>query len=63
MIERFLLIRCDICQAPSDMEDAVVATETEIRRDLREQGWQFERNSRLHDKTDRCLACAKGGSR
>jgi len=61
VIERYIRIRCDICLNPSDCEDLAIVSETQLRRDLKERGWVFERESRLHDKTDRCPECAKGG--
>jgi hypothetical protein len=62
MIERYIQIRCDNCQVYSDTEDAACVTETQFRRDLKECGWKFEKNTRLHDKQDLCPACAKGGA-
>ena len=61
MIERYILIRCDVCTQPSDMEDAACVGEPQLRSDLKEKGWQFERATRLHDKRDRCPDCAIGG--
>lgn len=61
MIERYILIRCDVCDTASDMEDSLCVSETQLRRDLKERGWQFERATRLHDRKDRCPACAIGG--
>jgi hypothetical protein len=61
MTEKMILVRCDCCQSTSDMEDLNVVTETEFRRDLKANGWQFERETRLHEKMDRCPQCAIGG--
>ena len=60
MIERCIQIRCDACNITSDIEDMALVTETQLRRDLKERGWVFERNSRLHDKRDICPSCAGG---
>lgn len=60
MIERYIQIRCDICQRYSDTEDLAITNEMQLRRDLKEAGWQFERATRLHDKVDRCPDCAIG---
>ena len=60
--ERTILIRCDACWLGSDSEDLFSVTEPELRRDLKERGWKFERASRLHEKQDLCPACAKGGN-
>lgn len=62
MIERYIQVRCDVCLNISDCEDAAHITEAQLRRDLKTRGWKFERASRLHDKSDRCPGCAKGGS-
>ena len=47
MIERYILIRCDVCDTASDMEDSLCISETQLRRDLK----------------DRCPACAIGGGK
>ena len=62
MIERYILIRCDNCKNTSDMEDLAIVTEQQFRRDLKERGWHFERETRLHEKMDRCPDCAIGGN-
>jgi hypothetical protein len=61
VIERYILIRCDLCKDTSDTEDLAIVTETQFRRDLKKLGWLFERETRLHDKMDRCPNCATGG--
>jgi hypothetical protein len=61
VIERSIMVRCDVCLVSSDIEDAACVTEVMLRRDLKERGWVFERESRLHEKCDRCPVCAKGG--
>jgi len=61
VIELYILIRCDSCQTASDMEELACVNEIQVRKDLKERGWQFERASRLHDKADRCPNCAIGG--
>ena len=63
MIERSILCRCDRCLETSDVEDLAIVTEPELRRDLKERGWRFDRNTRLHDKIDLCPTCANGGAR
>ncbi len=63
MIERYILIRCDICQTASDSEDAACVSSKQLRADLKNRGWQFERETVLHDKSDRCPYCAIGGAK
>ncbi len=58
-----MLIRCDICKESSDSEDLAIVNEVQLRRDLKERGWQFLRASKLYDKEDRCPGCATGGKK
>jgi hypothetical protein len=61
VIELYLLIRCDVCKTTSDTEDLACTNKIQLRHDLKELGWRFDRPSRLHYKMDLCPDCAKGG--
>jgi hypothetical protein len=58
MIERYITMRCDICKCCSDYEDLAIVNEPQFRRDLKERGWRFERETRMHDKKDICPSCS-----
>lgn len=54
MLHTVFMVTCDECLAPSEKFDGAIFTQGEVRKMLREIGWQRTREARIRDLCPKC---------